>query len=214
MTLARAPMLFVTVAQEKRDFKIFVILITELSQVRILHGPPKKGRASVKFARLFSSFGSFSLVERLAHLAADGILPLVVDLRINCQCRAGLGVTRFGRHCSDTDVRVGEQDTDKGVAKHMRVDFADARFLGHAVNNFAIVVGADGPAEIIDNDKIFPAQLLQGFPVRFPLSVHAGLPSTAHTVLLCKPLVTVGFQIFHKFGCYIYVTDVVLFRGR
>ena len=96
----------------------------------------------------------------------------------------------------------------------MRVDFADARFLGHAVNNFAIVVGADGPAEIIDNDKIFPAQLLQGFPVRFPLSVHAGLPSTAHTVLLCKPLVTVGFQIFHKFGCYIYVTDIVLFRGR
>lgn len=42
MPLARAPMLFVTVAQEKRDFKIFVILITELSQVRILHGPPKK----------------------------------------------------------------------------------------------------------------------------------------------------------------------------
>ena len=28
MPLARAPMLFVTVAQEKRDFKIFVILIT------------------------------------------------------------------------------------------------------------------------------------------------------------------------------------------
>ena len=42
MSLARAPMLFVTVAQEKRDFKIFVILITELSQVRILHGPPKR----------------------------------------------------------------------------------------------------------------------------------------------------------------------------
>ena len=36
MPLARAPMPFVTVAQEKRDFKIFVILITELSQVRIL----------------------------------------------------------------------------------------------------------------------------------------------------------------------------------
>ena len=34
------------------------------------------------------------------------------------------------------------------------------------------------------------------------------------TVLLCKPLFTVGFQIFHKFGCYIYVTDIVLFRGR
>ena len=42
MPLVRAPMLFVTVAQEKRDFKIFVILITELSQVRILHGPPNK----------------------------------------------------------------------------------------------------------------------------------------------------------------------------
>ena len=167
-----------------------------------------------KVCTSFSSFRSFSLVERLAHLAADGILPLVVDLRINCQCRAGLGMTCFGGYCGNADVRVGEQDTDKGVAKHMRVDFADARFLSHAVNNFAIVVGADGPAEIIDNDKIFPAQLLQGFPVRFPLSVHAGLPSTAHTVLLCKPLVTVGFQIFHKFGCYIYVTDVVLFRGR
>ena len=96
-------------------------------------------------------------------------------------------MARLGRHCSDTDVWVGEQDTDKGVAKHMRVDFADARFLGHAVNNFAIVVGADGPAKISNNDKIFPAQLLQGFPVRFPLSVHAGLPSTAHTLLLCKP---------------------------
>ena len=125
-----------------------------------------------KVCTSFSSFRSFSLVERLAHLAADGILPLVVDLRINCQCRAGLGMTCFGGYCGNADVRVGEQDTDKGVAKHMRVDFADARFLSHAVNNFAIVVGADGPAEIIDNDKIFPAQLLQGFPVRFPLSVH------------------------------------------
>ena len=143
-----------------------------LSHNRVIAGsnpawPTKKRRASVKFARLFSSFGSFSLVERLAHLAADGILPLVVDLRINCQCRAGLGMTRLSRHSSDTDVRVGEQDTDKGVAKHMRVDFADARFLSHTVNNFAVVVGADGPAEIIDNDKIFPAQLLQGFPVRW-----------------------------------------------
>ena len=100
----------------------------------------------------------------------------MVDLRINCQCRAGLGRARLGRHCSDTDVRVGEQDTDKGVAKHMRVDFADARFLGHAVNNFAIVVGADGPAEIIDNDKIFPAQLLQGFPVRFPRNRKTAIP--------------------------------------
>lgn len=61
MPLARAPMLFVTVAQEKRDFKIFVILITELSQVRILHGPPKKGRASVKLARPFHLSGVFLL---------------------------------------------------------------------------------------------------------------------------------------------------------
>ena len=96
-----------------------------------------------KACAFFLSCGIFVFVKRLAHLAADGILPLVVDLRINCQCRAGLGMARLGRHCSDTDVRVGEQDTDKGVAKHMRVDFADARFLGHAVNNFAIVVGAD-----------------------------------------------------------------------
>lgn len=118
-----------------------------------------------KVCTSFSSFRSFSLVERLAHLAADGILPLVVDLRINCQCRAGLGMTCFGGYCGNADVRVGEQDTDKGVAKHMRVDFADTRFLGHTVNDLSIVVGADGPAEIIDNDKIFPAQLLQGFPV-------------------------------------------------
>jgi hypothetical protein len=42
MPLARAPMLFVTVAQEKRDFKIFVILITAWSRVQVLDGPPKK----------------------------------------------------------------------------------------------------------------------------------------------------------------------------
>ena len=40
MPLARAPMLFVTVAQEKRDFKIFVILITAWSRVQVLDGPP------------------------------------------------------------------------------------------------------------------------------------------------------------------------------
>ena len=40
MPLARAPMLFVTVAQEKRDFKIFVILITAWSRVRVLYRPP------------------------------------------------------------------------------------------------------------------------------------------------------------------------------
>ena len=42
MPLARAPMLFVTVAQEKRDFKIFVILITAWSRVQVLDGPPNK----------------------------------------------------------------------------------------------------------------------------------------------------------------------------
>ena len=42
MPLARAPMLFVTVAQEKRDFKIFVILITAWSRVQVLDGPSKK----------------------------------------------------------------------------------------------------------------------------------------------------------------------------
>ena len=40
MPLARAPMPFVTVAQEKRDFKIFVILITAWSRVQVLAGPP------------------------------------------------------------------------------------------------------------------------------------------------------------------------------
>ena len=40
MPLARAPMPFVTVAQEKRDFKIFVILITAWSRVQVLDGPP------------------------------------------------------------------------------------------------------------------------------------------------------------------------------
>lgn len=42
MPLARAPMPFVTVAQEKRDFKIFVILITAWVGVRIPHGPQKR----------------------------------------------------------------------------------------------------------------------------------------------------------------------------
>ena len=42
MPLARAPMLFVTVAQEKRDFKIFVILRPERPQVRILSAAPKR----------------------------------------------------------------------------------------------------------------------------------------------------------------------------
>ena len=77
-------------------------------------------------------------------------------------------MTCFGGYCGNADVRVGEQDTDKGVAKHMRVDFADARFLSHAVNNFAIVVGADGPAEIIDNDKIFSRAAFAGIPGTIP----------------------------------------------
>ena len=45
MPLARALMLFVTVAQEKRNFKIFVILITAWVGVRIPHGPPKEERS-------------------------------------------------------------------------------------------------------------------------------------------------------------------------
>lgn len=138
----------------------------------------------------------------------------MVDLRINCQRRARLGVTCFGGYRGNADIRVGEQDTDKGVAEHMRVNFTDACFLSHTVNDFAVVVRTDRPAKIIDNDKIFPAQLLQGFPVRFLLSVHAGLPSTAHTVLLCKPLLPVCFQVFHKFRSNINVTDIVLLCGR
>ena len=47
----------------------------------------------------------------------------------------------------------------------MRVNLADTGTLRHTVDDFSVVVGIDGPAEIIDNDKIFPAQLLQGFPV-------------------------------------------------
>ena len=41
MPLARAPMPFVTVAQEKRDFKIFVILRPGRPEVRILPVAPR-----------------------------------------------------------------------------------------------------------------------------------------------------------------------------
>ena len=52
MPLARAPMPFVTVAQEKRDFKIFVILITAWSRVQVLAGPYKKDTCSGVFFAL------------------------------------------------------------------------------------------------------------------------------------------------------------------
>ena len=52
-------------------------------------------------------------------MVSDGVLPLVVDLRINCQRRARLGVTCFGGYRGNADIRVGEQDTDKGVAEHI-----------------------------------------------------------------------------------------------
>lgn len=134
-------------------------------------------------------------------MVSDGILPLVVDLRINCQCRAGLGMTCFGGYCGNADVRVGEQDTDKGVAKHMRVDFADARFLSHAVNNFAIVVGADGPAEIIDNDSCSAAGKEQSLVVVQQMSCA----NRVESALLCsRLLLCMRILLFYKWFVLLY----------
>jgi len=112
MPLARAPMLFVTVAQEKRDFKIFVILITAWSRVQILPGPPKR-TCKRWFARPFLFFGVIRAVdgsvESFAHLAADGILPLLVNLRVDSQGCAWLRVPGLCRNRCHADVRVGKQ---------------------------------------------------------------------------------------------------------
>ena len=89
MPLARAPMPFVTVAQEKRDFKIFVILITAWSRVQVLDGPPQSTKVSA-FVFLFCSF-----VQFLAHLVANLITPPIVDLRVDRKGRAGLRVSGF-----------------------------------------------------------------------------------------------------------------------
>ena len=69
MPLARAPMLFVTVAQEKRDFKIFVILITAWVGVRIPHGPPKRTQLRYFVAKWHSCDSLFS-VQFTAQLIA------------------------------------------------------------------------------------------------------------------------------------------------
>lgn len=216
MPLARAPMLFVTVAQEKRDFKIFVILITAWSRVQILPGPPKR-TCKRWFARPFLFFGVIRAVdgsvESFAHLAADGILPLLVNLRVDGKGCAWLRVPGLCRNRCHADVRVGKQNADKCVAEHMRVNLADTGTLRHTVDDFSVVAGIDGPAKIIDDNKIPAAQLFKGFPVVLPFAVHAVLPRAAHALLLPQPFFPIGFHVLHKFGRYIYVTDIVLFRG-
>ena len=92
----------------------------------------------------------------------------------------------------------------------MRMDFSDTGTLCHMIDDFPVMVRIDGPAEIIDDNKILAAQLFKGFPVVLPFAVHAGLPCAAHTLLLQQPFFPIGFHILHKFGRHIYVTDIVL----
>lgn len=217
MPLARAPMLFVTVAQEKRDFKIFVILITAWSRVQILPGPPKKDVQTLVCASIFIFLGHQSgrWVRREFCSSGCGWNPAASG-KPACRWQgcAWLRVPGLCRNRCHADVRVGEQNADKGVAKHMRVNLADTGTLRHTVDDFSVVVGIDGPAKIIDDNKIPAVQLFKGFPVVLPFAVHAVLPRAAHALLLPQSFFPIGFHVLHKFGCHINVTDIVLFRGR
>ena len=72
------------------------------------------------FVLLFCSF-----VQFLAHLVANLFAPLVIDLRVDCKSGTGLCVSGFCGYRCHTDIRVRQQNADKGVLEHMRVDFLD-----------------------------------------------------------------------------------------
>ena len=131
----------VSIERKKQDFKKNDLLITAWSRVQVLDGPPKFD-AWIRFHASFLSFRSLFLIESLAHLAADRILPLVVNLGANGQRGAGLGVTGLRRNGSHANVRVGKQDADKGMPEHMRMNFADTRLFGYPVHNGTVGVQA------------------------------------------------------------------------
>ena len=72
------------------------------------------------FVLLFCSF-----VQFLAHLVANLITPLVIDLRVDCKGRAGLCVSGFCGYCRHADIGIRQQNADEGVPEHMLVDFLD-----------------------------------------------------------------------------------------
>lgn len=75
-------------------------------------------------------------------MPADRILPFMIDLGVDRQCCAGLGMARLGGHRGHANVRVGKQDADKGMPEHMRMNFADTRLFGYPVHNGTVGVQA------------------------------------------------------------------------
>ena len=74
-------------------------------------------------------------------------------------------MARFSGHCGNTDVRVGHQDTDKGVPEHVRVKVSDTRFIANSFDDGCIAVWAKGPSMIITDHKMVARKRLQGIRV-------------------------------------------------
>ena len=77
----------------------------------------------------------------------------MVDLRINCQRRARLGVTCFGGYRGNADIRVGEQDTDKGVPLRYNYDKPEkpriSRVFGYLARFFILFQTEKSSREVV-----------------------------------------------------------------
>ena len=74
---------------------------------------------------LFFFLSELILIQFSAHLVANLITPLVIDLRVDCKGRAGLCVSGFCGYCRHADIGIRQQNADEGVPEHMLVDFLD-----------------------------------------------------------------------------------------
>ena len=84
-----------------------------------------------------------SLVQFSAHLFPNLITSSVINLCVNRKGRAGLCVSCFGGNSRHADIGIGQQNADKGVPEHMRMNFFNARLFSNTAYQCAIAIRVD-----------------------------------------------------------------------
>ena len=154
-----------------------------------------------------------SFVQFFAHLVANLFAPLVIDLRVDCRDGTGLCVSSFRGYCCHADLRVGQQDADEGVPKHMRMQPFNACPLSDPANQCAIAVRVDRKTVVVADHEVRSPKGKERWRILGAFLIKAFLPTPSHQFFLGPPILIIFFEEVHVLWSNVHIADDAFLCG-